>query len=217
MRPPSKSPSQIRDDALVRLEVTKEAIAEAPKISHLFKRIGGVKAVLRYLRGSGESDARKILKAVAVVSVRAQALVPFEAFVLHAGLTTRRAYEVVAGAVFEQSADETELLASAKHPDILAQTIAMARTPCGTPERKMPHQHAGFLPMPKTQIISVRGNQMIDNRNQSQNVTILPAIEDSVRKISDRFNTRFLGADALPAIAGPVMEAETQEVEDDAE
>ena len=53
------------------------------------------------------------------------------------------------------------------------------------------HQQAGFLPMPKTQIVSLPGVKSIDARTQTATV-ILPPMEITVRRMADRFGEKLL-------------------------
>jgi hypothetical protein len=125
-------------------------------------------------------------------------------------LTTTRLFELIAGAVFTQSRYEAALLAAASHPKIVAKSIEKALeepvmvpvgdgsftaqpAKSGLADRKMLHQQAGFLPMPKTQIVSLPGVKSIDARTQTQTL-VLPAVESSVQRMANRFGERLLKA-----------------------
>lgn len=161
-------------------------------------------AVIDYLRGSSEDDARQWLAVWDTLSKTAQDALPLEAICIAATLTTKRLFELVSGAMFEQSAAESSLIAAVAHPQIVQATIDSALQPEGIEDRKMLHQHRNFLPVPKNNIVNVRGNQIIDN-SQGKTLNINPpAVADTVRSLSDKFNARFLTAEPVAVLAlGP--------------
>jgi hypothetical protein len=208
-------------------------VAAEPQISGILKRVGNREKILDYLRGSDAPEARKILEAADLLSKRERALLTVEAFCVAAKVPTRRAYGVIAEAVFEQSSNAATLIAAAAHPRVVERTVERAlekpqvvklegggvkviAAQDGFSDRKMLHQHAQFLPQPKGSTL-IFGNQTIDNRDQRQlNVSALPPMEESVRRLSDRFNERLL-TEGPKQIAAPVdvMSVDTDEDEDD--
>lgn len=209
-----KSEGQLTSECLERIGVTADQIAEAPKISSVLRRsIGGRAKVLELLQGSSEPDARKILKVVEEVGRRGRTGLPLEAYAIAAGLTTRRMFELVAGEAFVRSGEEAALVAATAHPKVVRKSVEMALTGKGVNDRKMLHQHAGFLPMPKTQFVTMNGGQQINASSQTQvNVAVLPSVEDSVKRLSDRFNEQ---PSAPLMIAERVIEQEDEEDEEE--
>jgi hypothetical protein len=205
------STAQRRSEAYEMLEVTPAQVAAEPAVSHLLRKLGSRATVLQYLRGSADEDARRFLTVYDRYTKGQQNILPLEAFCVAAKITTKRFFEVISGAVFEQAGDESALLAAAKHPNVVAATIKNALHPLGKDDRKMLHQHQGFLPMPKNTTVNVFGNQRIDARNQTQvNVSVLPALEEGVKRLSDRFNDRITGMKSLPAPVEIVEEDEDE-------
>jgi hypothetical protein len=51
--------------------------------------------------------------------------------------------------------DISKLIAAVHHPEIVEATIQAAKGPFGMPDRKMLHDHMGFLPLPKGQTINI--------------------------------------------------------------
>jgi hypothetical protein len=109
----------------------------------------------------------------------------------------------------EQSTAVAKLLSKAAHPSIVKATIDAAKRPLGVHDRRMLHQAEGFVPVPKNSITHIHGN--VDQRTQVANVAVLPPVEDSVRRLSDRFNTSM----EMPLLAAPSIEEDDEG--DDAE
>lgn len=228
----NKSHRELVADAWVKLGVTPEQVSAVPQVSGVLKSAGGRAKILGYLRSSNEPDARKVLNIIDGVEGNSlkklwmDSAIPMEAFCVSADIPTRRLLELVAGEVFLRSGQEAGLLAAAAHPKIVKKSIQKAleepvsvKQPDGTvkmepaesglADRRMLHQHAQFLPMPKTQFINMP-HGTIDNRQQTQvNVAVAPPVEETVKRLSDRFNAH--------ASAMPVLEAVEVDEEEDEE
>jgi hypothetical protein len=97
---------------------------------------------------------------------------------------------------------------------VVEEAVGQALTPAGTREREMVLKHTGFLPTPKTSIVNVRGNNAVVGGNQT-NLAVLPPVEDTVRRMSDRFLEMAPAAPlALPAPA-KVVDVEEEDEESD--
>ena len=179
------------EKAYAELEVTAARVNALPRISHLLKPAGNTADIVEYLRHSEEPDA------VAVCS-QADRLIKYsgakhyvllevasvEALCAAAGVSPKKLFGIIAAEVAEQSAQATALLSKAMHPKVLEKTIQYAMKPDGMADRKMIHQAEQYLPVPKT---SVTFAKHIDARTQTQNVAILKPLEDSMKRLSDRF------------------------------
>jgi hypothetical protein len=213
-----KARNRYREEHLRRLGVTPEQIAAQPSITPILKRAKLQRDAIDYLRMSEESDARNFLVIHDKLSETARKLVSLEAIAIAAGLTTQRLFGLISEAVFVQSRFESALLAAANHPQVVEASIKQAVTPRGVADRKMLHQQAGFLPMPKTQIVSLPGAR-IDARQQVANISVLPPMESSVRRMSDRFGTRLLESSLEPRDSGefdnPKLEPSDYQEEDE--
>lgn len=168
-----------------------------------------------YISGSDDPDARKILEARSLVPAATADWVPFEAYCLAAGVATKKAFGIVAQEVADQSGKAAALLARANHPDVVSFTVEQALTAEGTAERRMLHQSQGFLPMPKSNILNVYGNAAIDQRNQSANVAVLPPVEDSVRRLHDRFGEMIIESAPPVPLALPPGEDDAGDDDED--
>lgn len=174
-------------EALVMLEVTEEQVATSPRISHVLEVAGMLDSVWDYLAGSGNAKSRAILSARSRLTKKQSEGVPFEAYCVAAGVSPQEALALLTVEVFDQSSKASALLAASQHPAVTTATIQAALSPLGTAEKKMLHQHAGFLPVPKTSIVNVHGSHAVIGGEQ-KNVVLRP-VEESVRTLGDRFNS----------------------------
>lgn len=231
-----KPQPQRREDIMVKtLGVTPAQLAAQPQIQPILRRakISAVKAA-DYLRMSEDPDARRFLAILDGLGAEARRLLPLEAIAIAAGISTKRLFELISGEVFVQARFESALLAAASHPTIVAKSIERAleeplaipqpdgttkieRAPDGVTDRKMLHQQAGFLPMPKTQIVSLPGVKMIDARQQTATVTVLPPVESNVHQMADRFGTKLLGSGPEPVEIAEGDELEGAEEDESAD
>ncbi len=206
-RKPSPRARQIKsgllENAYLVLDVKRTDVEAAPKIHHLLRDSEILDRVFEYLEGSEEPEARKILAARERVSDSLASILPFEAFCVAAGVTTKKAFAVISGEVMDQSAKASALIARSKHPEVVQYTIDQALTPAGAQERKMLHQSAGFLPMAKG-AVNMFGNVSIDNSVKTQNVAVLPPVEDGVKRMADRFGEMLV----VEAAAETIIEEE---------
>lgn len=207
------------NDAYERLGVKPADVEALPKITPIIEKLpsghrgksgGGADKAVEFLRGSGEPDARKWLVVYDALPESVRRLLPFEAFCLAAGLSTKRVLEVITGACFEQSSSTSQLLAAASHPTIVEATIRGAKnTQYGGADRKLLHTAAGFLPQSKTQVNNFFGSNAqqknVQGNDQSQNVTVpvsaVQGLESKMGKIANRFNEK-LGLVAAREVVG---------------
>lgn len=205
-----KSESTLVAEALILLGVHPNDLDQSPKIEHLFKGIGGKLKVFEYLAGSEEKEAREILDLRKRLNTRQAEVVPFEAYCLAASIPVKKMFGIISSEVMDQESKAKELMFRARHTEVVQATIESALDPLGQQDRKMLHQAAGFVPVPKNSITHIHGNQITDNRQlTATSVTVLPPVEDTVKRLGDRFNDRILDVKALPAAP--------QEPEDDEE
>ncbi len=199
-------------DAYTLLQVTPEQVEDIPKISHLLRGLGDGKSithrVFEYLSGSEDEDARRLVRSRRLLTTEQAEAVPIEAFCVAAGITSRRLFGLIAQEVVEQEALATALLTRAAHPKVVQATIDSALTMFGDKDRKMLHQEAGFIPVPKNQITINKNNV-----TNVANVAMLPPIEDVAKKISSRFISEAEPVREIEAAFEPVDEEEENEAE----
>jgi len=228
---PGNSTAKLRASLYVRLGITEAEVASAPQITHILRELpatsprakdGGIALALTFLRGSSDPDAKKFLTVYDQIPVTRRHLLPIEAYCVASGLTTKRLLELVTGACFEQSSITATLLAKAAHPQVVATTVKSAlNAKHGFKDREALHKHAGFIPVPKTNVLNVGGDFNQDNRKQIAIGEIL-GIEETQARIANRFNEKLgLGAGEpaqtlLPVVPtpSPIDEQEQEEVEE---
>lgn len=174
------------------------------------KPVDWLEKVIEYLRGSDAKEARAWLDKFSGIPDADRRLVPFEAYCVAVGVGTKRMWEVIQGAIFEQAAMESAVLAAASHPGVVRATVDFAKLPSGSKERQMLHLHSGFLPVPKNTVNIIKEQNNIQDNRQTANVTLAP-VDDTIRRVTDRFNE--IHATSQKALPAPVVvEAESEEV-----
>lgn len=192
------------------LEISPDQVNDLPQITHILKKSRVLGELIDFLRGSIDPLAKAYLRRFDSLISQHQKLAPVEAICAAEGIDTIKFLGVIAEAAFTQTRMVSELMAAASQPDVIQATVEGALTPDGDRDRKMLHQHSGFLPIPKTQIVSMPGAR-IDNRVQNNQTLVLPTVESDVKKMSDRFNQRLLG----DAPESPVIDAEFEDEDED--
>lgn len=188
-------------EALSELELTLEEIESVPRISHVLAKCGGKHRWRELLEGSAEPEARELLRTIRQFSKLAWRVLPLEAFCIKAGISTKRAFGLIASEVVEQSRQEGLLVAASKHSDVVEATVASALRPDGESDRKLLLQHAEFLPMPKNNVIFAKGNVQLGNNTTTNMVGILPSAESRIKSLHDRFGSEIHGLP--PALESP--------------
>jgi hypothetical protein len=174
------------DRALLVLDVERSALESVPWITGILREGGVEGRVWEYLEASEHPDARVLVKIHDTLPARVAPACPIEAVCIAAGMETRKVLGLVMEEVFVQAGQTGRLLAAARHGEVVQAAIDMAVSPGGTQERKMILQHSGFLPVPKTSIVNVRGDHAVVGGNQ-QNLAVLAPVEDAIKRLSDRF------------------------------
>jgi hypothetical protein len=207
--------SKTREEMFQVLEVSPEDLDSVPQISHILKKAKIYGDLNDYLRGSQDPLAKTYLKKFDSLAAKYQRVAPVEAVCIAAGIDTEKFFAVVAAAVFRQTKHTAELLAASAQPKVVEASVERATSPDGVADRKMLFQHAEFLPMPKTQIIANKGNVTLDHSDNRVQVAILPSTEGDVRRMSDRFNQRFIGGESpKPPEDEGVIEGEFEDEEE---
>lgn len=191
------------------LEVTQDQAGSLSQITHILKKSNVLPELIDFLRGSSDLMAKAYLRRFDSLSTQHQKITPVEAICAAEGLDTVKFLGVITEATFTQTRMTSELMAATAQPDVIQATVESALTRDGDKDRKMLHLHSGFVPVPKTQIVSMPGAR-IDARTQTQQTIVLPTAEADVKRMSDRFNQKLL--ENPPEV---VIEAEFEDSEDD--
>ena len=118
-------------------------------LAHWFPRLGGLDAVLEYLRASDRPEAREILELWVSTSTTYRRVLPFEAFCVAAGVKPMDMFVIVAMQICFEGGDAEKALASITRGDAVDGWLERARTPGGWRERRMLAQQIGFVPAGK--------------------------------------------------------------------
>ncbi len=180
----AKTVRDLRAEGYRKLGITEEQARAVPRITHI---LGHAKLdAWQYIEGSADPLAPALLALRDKVGKACAATLPIEAFCCAAGAPTKRVLGLIVAEAFDESNTVSGLIAASRQHEVVQATVDEALKPSGTREREMVLKHSGFLPLPKTSIVNVRGNNAVVGGNQT-NVAVLPPVEDTVRRMSDRF------------------------------
>ncbi|HTF66656.1 MAG TPA: hypothetical protein VK638_28635 [Edaphobacter sp.] len=143
-------PQDRRKDALKRLGVTEDQLAETPDITSLLKQSqGGLKQVLQAMRFSADLIVRAFLEKYDLIPERDRECVPWEAIALAANIDTTRLLGSAILSLQAYSANAVKIIALSSHPRITASRVKYAMEPGGDKDRTALDTALGFLPTTK--------------------------------------------------------------------
>lgn len=195
------------DAAYVYLEIDRETVEAQPRVSQHFKYVGGEDRVWEILESSDSPEARKLCAIRSKLTKSQRDQVPFEAFAVAAGLSTKKAFGAVSEALVEYSQDISKLLLHTAAPILMEKAIAHASEADGVSERKTLLMTVGIVPRPKNSTTVINGDVVKGNKNS---VSVLPDPGEIGRKLSSRFMTEM----AIPVTLLPAPEADGEDEEE---
>ena len=175
------------------LALTPEMTRKQRKISHWFKYIPGVvdenqEIIYEYLRGSDDEDVRKLLNVYDQVDYREKDFLSFEEYCAAAGVDTVKMLEKLVGVTVTQSDIISGIMAAMAHPQVLQNTIDVAKQAHGHREKKMLFQASGFLPRPKGAQTNITLNQanVTGQKGGGDSMSSLPSFDQEIRDLDQR-------------------------------
>ncbi len=218
-----------REEALKRLGVDNEEIKGFPNISErVIQGCGSIEAALMALRGDDSEDAQAVIQKYDSVSDSDRKRLRFDDFVVASGLSPRRLFEVLTGALMQQSADISKMMVSVSQPKVIEATIFAAtdRKPIYNPvtgelmtytngdvkAQELFHKATGFLPTPKGSNTTINLQQL----NQTAQLPAgaddgddeeLPSMDEYLLELQDVVRP------ALPAPPSSIIPANAPELE----
>ena len=166
------------------MEITAEEVANASRIEHLFRRIGGRVAALHYLENSEEPEAQAIVRLQRRMPASWLRDIPLEAYAVWAKISPKKLFGLIAQEMMDESEKVVELLTRVRHPDVVQGSIDVALKPGGVKDREMLHKAVGFLPTPKNSSTAINYRTHIAAR---ANVAVLPPVETFARELMECF------------------------------
>ncbi|HEV2172525.1 MAG TPA: hypothetical protein VGR71_03110 [Nitrospira sp.] len=170
-------------------------------LAFAFRYIGGISAAIEAARLVGEKDERfrMVVYAYEETPESDRPKLKLEALCETAGIPTSEFLGSTIAAIHSRNVDIGKLIASAAHPKVVEATIENAQTRNGFMDRKMMHDHVGFLPLPKGMNINIDNSKKTlvaggeSNLRPVENLsrTALPSFEDDITQ-----GTRALRGDA---------------------
>lgn len=202
-----------REEAYKRLGISPDDVAKVPKISHILKKIkGGNPEAIELLRHSQDKDAKEFFRVYEDLPSYLSALLPIEAFCFAAGVDTRAICKLIFNEALDQSNQAARMLTAASLEDLVQVSIDVGKAPLGIKDRENLQKAIGFLPIPDGMKINIHNSNSATATASAQAAAVasLPPAEDTIRRMSSRFNRRFIGSDS-PMVALP--EAQTEEID----
>lgn len=198
-----------REEAYKRLGISPDDVAKVPKISHILKKIkGGNPEAIELLRHSQDKDAKEFFRVYEDLPSYLSALLPIEAFCFAAGVDTRAICKLIFNEALDQSNQAARMLTAANLEDLVQTAIDVGKQPLGQKDRDNLLRIADLLKDGTK--VSVNTSVTATASAQAAAVASLPPAEDTIRRMSSRFNRRFIGSDS-PMVALP--EAQTEEID----
>ena len=154
-RNPSPSLALPRKDYLLKREhVSKEALAQAPRITDILKEVrGGLSLAIKALRFSEEQTSIAFLEKWDSFGTRDQQALGIEGVALAANLNIKHLWGEMMLAIREHSVNSVKIIAVAAHPMITKKRVEFAKTAGGVRDRDALDTMLGALP--KSQGISI--------------------------------------------------------------
>ena len=130
-------------------------------LAYVFRAAGGRQTAINAARLAMESEPRliKFLYAYDTANFDDQRNFRLEDLCTLAEISPDEFLAAIIPALWRRNVDIGKLIAAINHPKIVEATIKTAQTPHGVQDRKMLHDHMGFLPLPKGQTINVDNSQ----------------------------------------------------------
>ena len=138
------------DEALLRLGITSQQLAEAPQITPLLKQAdGGLKQVMDAMRLAPDETISAYLRKHDSIPIGDRERLSVEAIALAAGLDITRLLASILIALQSQAVSTTKMIAMTAHPKITAARVRYGVLPLGERDRTALDTAMGFLPNPK--------------------------------------------------------------------
>lgn len=126
-------------------------------LAYVFKGAGGKTTCVEAARLVVEQDERikRFVHAYDTISETDKEKIILEDLCQAADISPDELLGLIIPALWKRNVDISKLIAAVHHPEIVEATIQAAKSPFGMPDRKMLHDHMGFLPLPKGQTINI--------------------------------------------------------------
>jgi len=126
-------------------------------LAYAFKGAGGKESCIEAARLIQDQDERikRFVYAYDSASETDKAALVLEDLCSAADIPADELLGLIIPALWKRNVDISKLIAAVHHPEIVEATIQAAKSPFGMPDRKMLHDHMGFLPLPKGQTINI--------------------------------------------------------------
>ncbi len=126
-------------------------------LAFIYRHVGGVSAAIEAARLVAETDERfkMLVFAYDEVSESDKHKLKLEHLCEAASIQPDVFVGMTIAAIFKRNSDIGKLIAAANHPRVIEATVEHAQKVNGFMDRKMMHDHMGFLPLPKGMNINI--------------------------------------------------------------
>lgn len=137
-------------------EASPSVLPFESSLAYVFRSAGGKETAIAAARLIEDDERfKKLLYAYDTSTERDKSAIRLEDLCAAADITPDAFLGIVISALWKRNVDIGKLLAAMAHPRVVEATIDGAMRPQGVMDRKMMHDHIGFLPIPKGQVINV--------------------------------------------------------------
>lgn len=202
------TPHGVADTAVRAAKIMGANPAKLPEVlpfksslAFSFRMSGGVPAAIEAARMVSEKDVRfqKLVYAYDQLSNSDKEKIHLEDLCAAAEISSAEFLGLTAAAMHSRNMDISRIMAATFHHKIVEASIANAMDPRGVADRKMLHDHMGFLPLPAGQNIIIDQSHKTVNTGKGSE----PSVEDTSKTALPSFAEETVaGAQALRGDAG---------------
>ena len=209
-----RTAAEYKSRAYSVLGVEPNRVLSAPRIQPLIRDLVkppsyelGWRQALEALRASEIEEARQFLNRYddPTLPLYCRKFLPIEAFAIASGMSPLILWETIVRALTRLNTYRGIALAAIAHPEIVETSIEQAKDPKGFRDREWQLKHAGFLPLPKGNVINVQATANAQSASQSAALAA-PTPESTIRRLTDRFNDLREEVAATPMLEGATVD-----------
>jgi hypothetical protein len=173
-----------------RLGITGDDVREQVLVTAAFKPFGegsnGQAIAIEYLRASESKSAKKFLEVYDDATQSERDALTFEEFAAAAKVKSNILLGDIVAASATLSDATAKITALLAQQEIVASTVARAKTDAGIKEKEIILKHTGFIPSPKGgPQVNVQLNNNVNN--QAKEDSYLPPMDVDIRDLSEKF------------------------------
>ena len=201
----TRNPAKRRKNLAPRLAALKRLgldPKDPPKVDVLSTKailsVGSRDEFLDYARTSDDGRVVDLIEKFDALSEYDQGVITVPDLCAAAGITFAELLGEVVRVAFSHNTDLSNLIAAVNQPKVVQATVDAALKADGADDRKILHQHSGFVPIPKGSSTIVRFQQLINNAREVEpgdSPNTLPPFENDTILFNTAQRGKLLPAD----------------------